>query len=73
MQINEINNKYNINIELNDIKLDKPDEFAGNIFCEFDDKYFGIFSIVNPYLFYIFDKNTNKFSTLLYEEKKDDI
>ena len=75
MQINEINNKYNINIELNDIKLDKPDEFAGNIFYEFDDKgeYFGIFSIVNPYLFYIFDKNTNKFSTLLYEEKKDDI
>ena len=75
MQINEINNKYNINIELNDIKLDKPDEFAGNIFCEFDDKgeYFGIFSIVNPYLFYIFDKKTNKFSTLLYEEKKDDI
>ena len=75
MQINEINNKYNINIELNDNKLEKPDEFAGNNFCEFDEKEenFGIFSIVNPYLFYIFDKNSNKFSTLLYEEKKDDI
>ena len=75
MQINEINNKYNINIELNDNKLEKPDEFAGNNFCEFDEKEenFGIFSIVNPYLFYIFDKNSNKFSTLLYEEKKNDI
>ena len=75
MQIQEINDKYNINIELNDNKLDMPDEFAGNNFYALDEKgeNFGIFSVVNPYLFYIFDKNTNKFSTLLYEEKKDDI
>ena len=75
MQINNINNEFEINIDLNENKIEHPDEFAGNNFYTLDEKKesFGLFSINNPYLFYIFDKNTNKFMNLLYTEQKDDI
>ena len=55
MQIENINNKYEINIKLNDCKLEEPDEFGGNNFYALDDigEIFGNFSVVNPYLFYI--------------------
>ena len=75
MQIENINNNYEINIKLNDIKLKEPDEFGGNNFYALDEigEIFGNFSLVNPYLFYIFDKNINKFTNLEYSEQKDDI
>ena len=75
MQIENINNNYEINIKLNDLKLKEPDEFGGNNFYALDEigEIFGNFSLVNPYLFYIFDKNVNKFTNLEYSEQKDDI
>ena len=75
MQIENINNKYEINIKLNDSKLEKPDEFGGNNFYALDEigEIFGNFSVVNPYLFYIFDKNLNKFINLEYTEQKEEI
>ena len=71
MKIEEINNKFEINFELNGDKIDKPDEFGGNNFYPLDVKRenFGIFSTINPYLFYIFDKNANKFTNLVYSQK----
>ena len=71
MKIEEINNKFEINFELNGDKIDKPDEFGGNNFYPLDEKRenFGIFSTINPYLFYIFDKNANKFTNLVYSQK----
>ena len=75
MQIENINNKYEINIKLNDSKLEKPDEFGGNNFYALDEigENFGNFSIVNPYLFYIFDKNISKFINFEYSDQKEDI
>ena len=75
MQIENINNKYEINIKLNDCKLEEPDEFGGNNFYALDDigEIFGNFSVVNPYLFYIFDKNINKFISLEYTDQKEEI
>ena len=75
MQIENINNKYEINIKLNDSKLEKPDEFGGNNFYALDEigEIFGNFSVVNPYLFYIFDKNLNKFINLEYTEQKEEV
>ena len=74
MNIENINNKYEVNIKLNDSKLEKPDEFGGNNFYALDEvgENFGNFSVINPYLFYIFDKNLNKFSYLEYTEPIND-
>ena len=71
MKIEEINNKFEINFELNGDKIDKLDEFGGNNFYALDEKKenFGIFSTLNPYSFYIFDKNANKFTNLVYSQK----
>ena len=71
MKIEEINNKFEINFELNGDKIDKLDEFGGNNFYALDEKRenFGIFSTLNPYSFYIFDKNANKFTNLVYSQK----
>ena len=72
MKIEEINKKFEINFELNGDKIDKSDEFGGNNFYALDEKRdnFGIFSLVNPYSFYIFDKNANKFTNLVYSKQE---
>ena len=69
MQIKNINNNYEINIKLNDIKLKEPDEFERNNFFALDEivEVFDNFSL--GYLFIllkirkgIFDRNINKFT-----------
>ena len=64
MKINLIENKYDIDIKLSNIKLNQTDEFNGNIFCCIDQEgiNYGLFSSLNPNLLCIFNKKTNKFT-----------
>ena len=68
MNINKKNEKYEINITQNNIKIDQGDEFNGNSFYYFDNKDMncGLFSSINPYLFYIYNKRNNNFSCIKY-------
>ena len=69
LTINNKDNKFKINIELSDIKLEKPDEFNGNIFSCLDENglNYGLFSCLNPYSLYIYHKDTNKFTCINYD------
>ena len=69
LTINNKDNKFKINIELSDIKLEKPDEFNGNIFSCLDEDglNYGLFSCLNPYSLYIYHKDTNKFTCINYD------
>ena len=61
--------KYEINIKLSDLKLEHPDEFNGNNFNYLDKSYltYGLFSSINPYSFCLFNKFTNNFTIMKYE------
>ena len=72
MTINSNENKYTIDVKLTDIKLEQGSEFNGNNFSSFDENnlYYGLFSSNNPYLLYIYNKNTNSFTYIQSDNKE---
>ena len=70
IKINE--NKYNIDVKLEDIKLEQESEFNGNNFSSFDENnsFYGLFSSNNPYFLYIYNKNTNCFTYIQSDNKE---
>ena len=72
MNINNFENKYKIEIKMSNIQLEQPSEFNGNIFNSFDNNYLeqGLFSSINQYLLFLYNKNTNSFSTIQFENKE---
>lgn len=72
MNINNFENEYKIDIKISKITLDQPSEFNGNIFNTFDENYLdhGLFSSINPYLLFLYNKNTNSFKTIQFDNKE---
>ena len=72
MNINNFENEYKIDIKISKITLDQPSAFNGNIFNTFDENYLdhGLFSSINPYLLFLYNKNTNSFKTIQFDNKE---